>query len=67
MSSPFNKYIYIEIFNITTRIRTQGLWGYGSVGQLLYILYFYLELELGAERFPGHILVLKSWILGKVD
>jgi hypothetical protein len=41
-------FIYIEKFNITTRIRTQGLWGYGSVGQLLNILYF---------------LSAKSWVL----
>jgi hypothetical protein len=31
------------------------------------ITVFFICEELGAERPPEHILVLKSWILGKVD
>ena len=36
-----------------------GLWKCGTTAP--YTVFFICE-ELGAERFPGHILVLKSWI-----
>ena len=46
---------------------TRGLWGYGSVGQLLSVFLFNISAKSWVLRSSQGIYSLESWVLGKVD
>ena len=46
---------------------TRGLWGYGSVGQLLSVFLFNISAKSWVLRSSQGKHSLESWVLGKVD
>ena len=46
---------------------THGLWGYGSVGQLLSVFLFNISAKSWVLRSSRGKHSLESWVLGKVD